>query len=101
MMALPDELQRTLWNELEQLERIKRMPYITSVERFGIEKGIQIGEERGEQRGAANLLLRQIERRFGPPDEATRERIRASDPDTLLNWSERILDAKTLDEVLH
>jgi hypothetical protein len=109
MMALPDALQRHLWNELEQLERTKRMPYITSVERFGIEKGIQQGiqigeergEQRGEQRGAANLLLRLIERRFGPPDEATRERIRASDPDTLLNWSERILDAKTLDEVLH
>ncbi|EGV30435.1 conserved hypothetical cytosolic protein [Thiorhodococcus drewsii AZ1] len=96
-MQLPADLQRTLWRELEQLERMRRMPYITSVEQIGIEKGI----EQGKQLGSAVILLRLIERRFGPPSEAIRERIAQADPDTLLHWSERILDAQGLDEVWH
>jgi len=30
-----------------------------------------------------------------------RERIAGADPETLLEWSDRILTAQTLDEVLH
>lgn len=48
-----------------------------------------------------SVLLRLIERRFGPPDDRVRERIEQADPETLLRWSERILDAGSLDEVLH
>ena len=81
------------------------MPYITSIERIGMqkgmEKGMEIGEQRGQQRGAASVLLHQIERRFGPPSVSIRERIIHAEPDTLLIWSERILDATTLDEILH
>jgi hypothetical protein len=47
------------------------------------------------------VLLRQIERKFGPPSEPVRERITQADPDRLLEWSERILDAQNLEEVLH
>jgi len=43
------------------------MPYITSVERIGMEKGIQQGIQQGKQLGAVDMLLRQIERRFGLP----------------------------------
>ncbi len=57
--------------------------------------------EQGEQRGAAEMLLRLIERKFGPPSEPVRARITQADPDTLLDWSERILVAQSLDEVLH
>ncbi len=55
----------------------------------------------GEQRGEAKMLLRLIERKFGPPSEPLRARITQADPDTLLEWSERILEAQSLDEVLH
>ena len=67
MMHLPPELQPALWQDLEQLERNRRMPYITSVERIGMEKGIQQGIQQGKQLGAVDMLLRQIERRFGLP----------------------------------
>ena len=46
------------------------------------------------------MLLRQIERKFGPPAESVRARIAAADADTLLLWSERILTADSLDAVL-
>jgi hypothetical protein len=47
------------------------------------------------------MLLRLIERKFGPPSATVRHRITEADSETLLEWSERILDAGSLDEVLH
>jgi len=63
--------------------------------------GEQRGEQHGEQRGRATILLRLIERKFGPPSEMVRERVTQADSDRLLEWSERILEARTLEEVLH
>ena len=47
------------------------------------------------------MLLRQIERMFGAPDETVRRRIAEADAQTLLARSERILTAETLDSLLH
>jgi len=55
----------------------------------------------GEQRGEATMLLRQLCYKFGALPDAARERVTTADPDTLLTWSERILTAESIDEVLH
>lgn len=76
----------------------------TFIDRYieqGIQEGIQQGLEQGTRHGEATMLLRLIERRFGPPSQPVRERINQADAQTLLHWSERILDAESLDEVLH
>jgi predicted transposase/invertase (TIGR01784 family) len=57
--------------------------------------------EQGRQQGEAAMLLRQIERKFGTPSDAVRERVLSADAETLLNWSERILTADSVDVVLH
>ena len=57
------------------------------------------GRVEGRVEGEAAVVLRQLERRFGPPSEATRQRIASADAETLLAWAERILDAKALDDV--
>ncbi len=75
MMQVPDELQNQLWQDIEQLERNRTMPYITSVERIGIEKGRQQGMQQGMQQGEAALLERQLTRRFGPPSADTLARL--------------------------
>ncbi|MFL9452237.1 MULTISPECIES: RpnC/YadD family protein [Nostocales] len=41
MMSLPSELEQEFWQEIRTFEESRRMPYITSVERIGIEKGKQ------------------------------------------------------------
>ena len=73
------------------------MQYVTTAERIGIQKGHKAGRQEGE----AAMLLRLITRKFGPPTEAVREQIARTDSETLLEWSDRILTAQTLDEVLH
>nr|VFK23309.1 MAG: conserved hypothetical protein (putative transposase or invertase) [Candidatus Kentron sp. MB]VFK28437.1 MAG: conserved hypothetical protein (putative transposase or invertase) [Candidatus Kentron sp. MB]VFK74252.1 MAG: conserved hypothetical protein (putative transposase or invertase) [Candidatus Kentron sp. MB] len=57
------------------------------------------GEARGEEKGKVKMLLRLLPRRFGPlPDEIS-DRIYRADPNTIEIWIDRILDAKSLDEV--
>jgi predicted transposase YdaD len=57
------------------------------------------GRAEGEAKGAAHVLVRQLTRRFGVlPDEA-RQRIDAAPLEQLEAWSDRVLDATTLDEV--
>lgn len=72
----------------------------TFIDRY-IEQGLQQGLRQGERRGEAAMLLRLIERKFGPPSEPVRTRITQADAETLLEWSERLLVAHSLDEVLH
>jgi len=103
MMQVPKELQNQLWQDIEQLERNRTMPYITSVERIGIEKGIQQGIqqgiEQGEHLGEANVLVRLLTRRFGPPSADTQARLKAASLEQLEQWAENILDAVTLEDV--
>ena len=66
-----------------------------------IEQGLQQGLQQGERRGEATMLLRLLERKFGPPSAPVRDRITQADAETLLKWSERLLVAQSVDEVLH
>uniref|UniRef100_UPI0025D65575 hypothetical protein n=1 Tax=uncultured Thiodictyon sp. TaxID=1846217 RepID=UPI0025D65575 len=83
--------------------------YIEQGRKEGIEQGIargrqegwREGKQKGWQEGEAAMLLRLIDRKFGPPSEPVRERITSADPETLLRWSDRILTADSLDAVLH
>jgi hypothetical protein len=66
-----------------------------------IDRYIEQGREQGRQEGEAAVLLRQIERKFGAPSQAVRDRIVSADADTLLHWSERILTADSVEALLH
>jgi len=57
------------------------------------------GKELGEKRGEANLLLRQLERRFGALPDWARDRVLAADTEVMEVWGLRVLDAASLEEV--
>ena len=63
-------------------------------------QGIEQGIKKGRKEGEVAMLLRQAERKYGALSDAHRLKIAEADADTLLRWSERILWAVTLDEVL-
>ena len=66
----------------------------------GIKEGEQAGLKQGLQRGEARVLTALLRLRFGDLPVAVQQRIEAADADTLLRWSERVLTAQTLEEVL-
>lgn len=107
IVRLPAILEQEFMRSLEKFEQEQAMPYITSVERMGIEKGIEQGIEQGMKQGIeqglrqgeATLLLRQITAKFGPPTKDVIDQVKEADAETLLIWSERILSAQTTDEL--
>jgi hypothetical protein len=59
------------------------------------------GHQAGRRDGAGALLTRLLERRFGPLPEATRHRISRAGVSDLETWGDRVLDARSIDDVLH
>lgn len=95
------------------------MKYVTSVERLAIERGLEKGMqqglqqgmqkglqegleqglEKGRAQGSASILLRLLNRRFGPLAADVTRRLSQATPEQLEVWAERVLDAGTIDEV--
>jgi predicted transposase YdaD len=65
----------------------------------GRQEGHQEGRQAGRQEGEARVVLRQLRSKFGPLDPEVEERVRSADPDRLLEWSERLLNANSLEDV--
>lgn len=62
------------------------------------EWGRELREE-GRQQGEAHLLLRLLEKKFGPLDARVRDRIVSAEAGRLLEWGERFVSAERLADV--
>ncbi len=60
LITLPEELTRQFHRELIEYEEERKMPYVTTAERIGMEKGLQQGIEIGRQEGERDGLLKGI-----------------------------------------
>ncbi|NEX23669.1 DUF4351 domain-containing protein [Thiorhodococcus mannitoliphagus] len=90
MIRLPAGLEADFRQELYAYEEQQRMPYVTTVEQAGI------------QRGEAIILLRQLSKKFGAEVvEHYRTRIESADPEQLEAWCERILSAESPETIFH
>lgn len=64
------------------------------------QKGKVEGKAEGKAEGRTETLLRQLDKRFGTVDDQVTARVRAGSTAELDAWTDRILDAPTLVEVL-
>ncbi|MEO5333425.1 MAG: DUF4351 domain-containing protein [Magnetococcus sp. YQC-5] len=85
VLSLPDQLDNLFWEEMSNFEENQKMRYVTSVERIG------------EKKGAARMLTRQLQRRFGELPTWVSEKLAKAEPPSLEEWGLRIFDAPTLD----
>jgi predicted DNA-binding ribbon-helix-helix protein len=63
VLVLPKRLEAEFWLELKAYEEERKMPYITSVERIGYDRGKAEGREEEAQRSLErerSLILRQL-----------------------------------------
>ncbi len=95
IMNLPDDQEKSFWEEIQNIEKEKTMPYVTSVERLGIQKG----RMEGEKEGARQLFKRQLTIKFGSISENITAQLDNADEETILKWSERILTANSLGDI--
>ncbi len=75
-------------------------PYITSIERHGIEKGIRQGREEGWEEGELSslrrILKKQLSQRFGVLPERIGQQIERAEQSQLDRWLEQVLEAPSL-----
>ncbi len=95
LMDLPEAHERLFWDELARYEEGKKMPYVTSVERIGIEKGMQ----QGMQQGSLKLLVRQIAKRFQASPDSVYSMLAGLRTEEIEDLGERFLDADSLDQI--
>ncbi len=66
----------------------------------GVAQGIAQGIAQGVRQGEAEMLCLLLQRKFGELPPALEARIAVADAAQLLTWSERLLVAERLDQVL-
>jgi hypothetical protein len=64
LMMLPDDLTKQFTQHLIAYEEEKKMPYVTSAERIGIEKGLTEGMDKGKLLYAREMVLEALDARF-------------------------------------
>jgi hypothetical protein len=98
LMRLPAALETKLWQALSELERNKTMPYITSVERIGYERGHLQGIEQGRL-AEARLVQKQLRKRFGSLPDDLSDRVATLPLEQLERLGESLFDFASLAEV--
>lgn len=88
LMRLPRELERGYWVEMREYEEEKRMPYVTTAERFGKEEGLQQG------------LLTVLEVRFGAQANSIAPRLTALTSDELKELMKSTVTVASLEEFI-
>lgn len=63
------------------------------------EEGRQEGLQEGRQEEGARMVLRLLRLKFGSLESEVEDRVRSADADRLLEWGERVLTAKTLQDI--
>lgn len=113
LMRLPERLEQQLWHEITDIEEQTKMRYVTTVERFeiekrfqqgveqGIEQGIEQGVEQGVVQGESKLLKKQLERRFGILPAWVSDKLSSAGEQDLERWGEAVLTEPTLDAVFN
>jgi hypothetical protein len=101
LITLPEELEVDYNNTIKHFEeeKMRNIGYVTTAERIGRREGLQEGLQQGLQLGEATILILLLEHRFQKIPEELRVQIKQADPNTLLRWAERVLDATSLAEV--
>jgi Domain of unknown function (DUF4351) len=102
ILELPEGLKQEFKSDLKRYEQEQQMPYITSIERMGIEEGLAQGRQEGRQEGRQrqrSMLLRQLTRKLGTIPEGTIAQLSELSTDQLDDLAEALLDFNSLDEL--
>lgn len=95
VITLPKPLEIRYNQEIQQFEEEHAMTYITSFERIGRQQGLQEGIQQGEYA----ILQHQLQRKFRHVPPRYLAMLLKANSETLLKWSETILEAKNIAEV--
>lgn len=89
-----------LGDALDRVKRERRDELMPTIAQQWVQQGRAEGMVAGRAEGKAEILLRQIRRRFGALPAELEARVRAADSDALDIISDRFIDARSLDDLI-
>ncbi len=92
LMFLPKDLDRKFDEDIRHIEEETMKPYVTSIER--------LAREDGYKEGQSQILQLLLSQKFGSVPGWAEQRLLSAEPEQLAKWSVRLLDAKSLEDVL-
>jgi hypothetical protein len=95
VMILPEGLKQTFWEELRTYEEERKMPYITSVEEIGYDRGLNEGKAEGER----SIVLRLLTRRFRHLNDRTIAQITDLSTAQLESLSDALFDFSAIEDL--
>ncbi len=94
-----DEVQTMLAERVKEWNRQSMENGLRKGIKKGLQQGLQKGLQQGQRRSARRILVRLMEKKFGPIPDEFAERIGRADEEQLVLWAERVLTAETPGEV--
>ncbi|MDM8544062.1 DUF4351 domain-containing protein [Desulfococcaceae bacterium HSG9] len=91
VMVLPKEMEKNLTVKMDEFQEEKKMRYVTNIEKFGIEKGLQ--------QEAYKLIALQLKARFGAIPKWAEEKLSDAATEELENWGVQLISAKKIEDV--
>ncbi|EXJ09133.1 hypothetical protein [Nitrincola nitratireducens] len=96
MIQIPSTLDEDFLNAIYVIEEDKKMPYINTAEKVGLEKGRQEGRQETLRATAKSL----IEIKFGELPEWVTRQLQEASANQLDTWIKNILTAESLESLL-
>ena len=100
ILTLPKPLENEFWQELQAYEEGRKVPYITSVERIGYERGKKEGKAEGAKDQALSLLLKLLARKVGTLSDRNLEQINALSIKQLESLGEALLEFASIADLM-
>ncbi|BBD58328.1 hypothetical protein NIES2109_11010 [Nostoc sp. HK-01] len=97
VMILPKVLEAEFWQDFKLFEQELTMPYITTGERIGYERG----KEEGKQEQTQALVLKLLQRRVGNLPDEVRQQVQSLSLEQLEALSEALLDFSAIADLLN
>ena len=105
MMKLPDDMEKVFWEEIQQYEEDKHMPYVASVEKIGYQRGMLSGRLEGKLEGLREGIELALQIKFGNHSLRLIPRLRAISDNTRLDMIKETLktaiDIKEIESLLN
>lgn len=98
ILVLPKRLDTEFWMELKAYEQERQMPYITSVERIGYDRGVKEEAQRSLERERA-FILRLLNRKIGSIPDPTLTEINDLSIAELESLGEALLNFESIEDL--
>ena len=98
LLILPEDYKKSFWEELRNYEENRQMPYITSVEEIGYDRGIEEANGLWLER-ERSLIVRLLTRKVGRISAYVMAQLNCLSVDRLESLGESLLDFNSLEDL--